>query len=328
MIWCCPICRGELVDDAENTECRACGHIFGRVDCIPDLRVAGPSWIDLDEDRRRAAALVRMGSSLGVAGLLRRVYGARGWDAGLVDLRTRQVLSASDRLAREIDDWLYPVFAAGGPVLDLGCGTGALIVAAKDRPVLGIDVSMTWLVVAARLIRAYGGRPVLAAAMAEKLPLPDSAVAGVVALDVIEHVGDPVACLREIDRVTRTGGHVALATPNRFSLTAEPHVFVWGVGWLPRRWQGAYVRWRTHKDYTYTRLFSTMEIKRLVKRHTALSGSILIPPVPDTELERFSPSRARLARLYNRSVRLGWLRPLLLVFAPFFHVLAVKRVSD
>ena len=101
---------------------------------------------------------------------------------------------------------------------------------ATGRPVIGIDVSMTWLVVAKKLVSESGGKPFLAAGMAEALPLASDSIPAVVSLDVIEHVHDPDAYLAEIDRVLQPGGRAALSTPNRFSLTAEPHVFVWGVG--------------------------------------------------------------------------------------------------
>ena len=89
---------------------------------------------------------------------------------------------------------------------------------------LGIDVSMTWLVVAKRLISESCRQPVLAASLADALPLADDSVSCVVSLYVIEHVVDPRTYLSEISRVTKSGGYVALATPNRYSLTAEPHV--------------------------------------------------------------------------------------------------------
>jgi len=79
-----------------------------------------------------------------------------------------------------------------------------------------------------RTPRACGGDPLLAAAHAEALPLADGAVSGVISLDVIEHVAEPRRYLREIERVLAPGGNTALSTPNRFSLAAEPHVFVWG----------------------------------------------------------------------------------------------------
>ncbi len=67
--------------------------------------------------------------------------------------------------------WLEPCVSRG-IFLDLGCGPGMLLAAAAEEGYqgIGVDVSLVWLVVAHRLIEARGGRPVLAAALAEALP--------------------------------------------------------------------------------------------------------------------------------------------------------------
>lgn len=89
---------------------------------------------------------------------------------------------------------------------------------------IGLDVSMAWLVIAKWMIAFHGSDPILAAGVGEWLPLRDGQLSGVVSLDVIEHVRDSDRYLCEIDRVVGVGGSVALRTPNRFSLTSEPHV--------------------------------------------------------------------------------------------------------
>jgi len=45
-------------------------------------------------------------------------------------------------------------------MLDLGCGGGALMAgaAAGGYKSMGIDVSMTWLIVAQRMVKEWGGR--------------------------------------------------------------------------------------------------------------------------------------------------------------------------
>jgi SAM-dependent methyltransferase len=83
---------------------------------------------------------------------------------------------------------------------------------------------MAWLVIAKWMIAFHGSDPILAAGVGEWLPLRDGQLSGVVSLDVIEHVRDSDRYLCEIDRVVGVGGSVALRTPNRFSLTSEPHV--------------------------------------------------------------------------------------------------------
>ena len=326
MIWCCPRCRGELRPESNWLRCHGCDSRWETIDGIPDLRVPGASWIDFEEDLLIARELSSLDCSL--PDLVRAVYARRvGWDKGRIDRRTREVLEAPAKLKSDVAGWLHPIAEREGVLLDVGCGAGMLIAAMteQERTVIGIDVSMTWLVVAKRLIGHFGGVPVLAAALGESLPLRDGSVGGLVSLDVIEHVRDPASYLREIDRVVRTDGGIALSTPNRFSLTAEPHVFVWGVGWLPRRWQRAYVHWRSGKDYDDTVLMSSFGLRERIRANTSFRFTLLIPEVPPEALAEFRPAKRVLALLYNRLASVGPLRAIFLLIGPFFRIVGVKH---
>ncbi len=325
--WCCPKCRAPVSLGGERVDCGACNARYVVVDGIPDFRISADFWLDIERDRATARDLAARYTKDDVDRLVREVFASQSdGDTERVELRTRQVLDAPERLRGELDGWLDPP-TRDAPFLDLGCGPGMLLAAAasKGRAGIGIDASLVWLVVAKRLIAKWGGEPVLAAALADALPLADGAVKATVSLDVIEHVGDPQAFLREVNRVTRVGGMVALSTPNRFSLAAEPHVSVWGVGWLPRRWQPAFVRWRSGKSYEFTRLLGTWELARMVRRNTQFEPRILLPEIPAEEMRRFPPYRRALARLYNRLCTLPGLRGPLLVICPFFRVLGTRH---
>ena len=326
MIWCCPRCHGDLGPGPAGLECQACQSGYQVVDGIPDLRVPGHSWIDFEEDLNIARDLA--GYECQLPELVRRVYAMRpGWDEARIDRRSREVLAGPAALKTDVTTWLRPIADETGPLLDLGCGPGALIaaLAAEGRPAIGIDVSMTWLVVAKRLIAQFGGTPNLAAALGEALPLRRNSLGSVLSLDVIEHVKDPDAYLSEINRVVRPGGRIALSTPNRLSLTAEPHVFVWGVGWLPRSWQAPYVRWRSGRSYDDTTLMSSFGLRSHLRRNTSFRFDILIPRVPDADLKRFKPAKAAAARLYNRLSAIRPMRFLFLLVGPFFRIVGVKR---
>lgn len=325
MIFCCPHCRSDLLEIEEGLACIRCERQFGTVAGIPDLRVAGGSWIDFDHDLDVAHELADMKGNL--EDLVRSAYSRRvGWDKGRIERRTREVLQAPKGLASEVDGWLEIFCREEGLPLDLGCGAGTLLaaMAKAGKNGIGIDVSMSWLVVAKRMIEAHGGAALLAAGMAEALPLRDRSVSGVVSLDVIEHVREPVNYLTEINRVVRPGGKFAISTPNRFSLTAEPHVFVWGVGWLPQPWQKRYVKWRSGKSYEDTVLMSSLQISRLINRSTDFAFRIMIPEVPPAHIRSFSGLKAGAARVYNQLAASSLLRWLFLVVAPFFRVVGTK----
>jgi glycosyltransferase involved in cell wall biosynthesis len=57
-----------------------------------------------------------------------------------------------------------------------------------------------------------------------------------------------------------------LSTPNRWSLTPEPHVNVFGVGFLPKTWRSRYV-WLVQKTgYANVSLLNWFEIRRAVEK--------------------------------------------------------------
>jgi len=328
-VWCCPACRGSLVEAGQPTrlKCEGCSGEYWVAGGIPDLRVDRPAWLDIDEDREAAARLDRDFASKSLEAMVRAVFEAQpGRSQQQIDMRTRQVLVAPGRLTTQLDGWLRGVTQQPG-FLDLGCGPGMLLAAAAARGVsgLGIDVSLAWLVVARKMIQQHGGQPSLCAAFAESLPLRDARVPGIVSLDVIEHVADQARYLAEVDRVAADGAMIALATPNRFSLAAEPHVHVWGVGWMPTRFQARYVRARSGRTYDFVRLLSVPGLSLLLSRHTRFEGRFVVPPVPDEEIESMHARRARLARLYNRLADSPLLRWPLLGVGPFFRYTGTAR---
>jgi len=294
---------------------------------IPDLRLPGPCWINREADFDEAQKLLEQSKTIGLEELIRGFFRSReGWDEKRVELRTRQIMGARLRLRGDVDGWLSHFISPSGIFLDLGCGAGTLLAAAAGKGFsgAGIDVSLSWLVIAQKMVQEAGGKPILAAAMAESIPLSNDTLCGVVSLDVIEHVGNQSKYIDEIHRVIRPGGGIALTTPNRFSLTAEPHVFVWGVGWLPRSLQKKYVMWRSGQQYEYTSLLSMRETRRMLRKYQDLEFKIVPGEVSQEEISRFPPRRALFARMYNRLLNFSLLRRAFLAIGPFFLVIGRK----
>ncbi|MET9552377.1 methyltransferase domain-containing protein [Streptomyces sp. NPDC006645] len=139
---------------------------------------------------------------------------------------------AADWDARFPDDG--PAYAAaaagmglrpGDSVLDAGCGTGRAMVALRDAVgprgrVLGADLTPEMLSAAVR-----GGRDalgVLLLADVARLPLRAGCLDAVFAAGLIAHLPDPATDLRELARVVRPGGRLALFHPiGRAALAAR-----------------------------------------------------------------------------------------------------------
>ena len=109
----------------------------------------------------------------------------------------------------------------GMRVLDVGCGTGALIPAlaelvGPDGHVVGLDYAAPLLETARERADAAGvGRRVdLVAGDAHNLPFPDASFDAVHVERVLMHLEDPDAAIREMRRVTRPGGRVVAAEPD------------------------------------------------------------------------------------------------------------------
>ena len=102
-------------------------------------------------------------------------------------------------------------------ILDIGCGTGAnLQMLSQFGAAEGVDVSIEAL----DFCRARGLAEVKQGA-AEHLPFADASFDLVTGLDVVEHLDDDIAGLREMRRVLRPDGRAVLFVP--------AFMFLWGV---------------------------------------------------------------------------------------------------
>ena len=149
---------------------------------------------------------------------------------------------------RRLDELLLHTDGKRGQLLDVGCATGTLLELARLRGwhVKGVDVSEY----ATGIARDYYNLDVFTGELAEAR-YRDGQFDVVVMDDLIEHVADPVALVRESWRVLKAGGLLTVNTPNRAGL------------WHLLMGQ----RWFHYRQMEHTFFFAPVVMTDLLNRH-------------------------------------------------------------
>ncbi len=154
-------------------------------------------------------------------------------DSSEIKDRQRAMWTAGDypTIARWIEPASATVVASVGVgdterVLDVATGTGnaALVAAALGAEVTGLDLTPKLIEVARRRAQEAELRVELLEGDAENLPFDDDSFDVVHAHQVLQHVGDPVVALREMMRVARPGGVVAVRDSDYAGFTWWPEL--------------------------------------------------------------------------------------------------------
>ena len=130
------------------------------------------------------------------------------------------------RTAENSAPHLLPSLRAGLDLLDVGCGPGTLTadLAVRVAPgrVLGLDASADPLDEARGAAERAGVEVTFAVGDVYALDLPDASFDVVHAHQVLQHLTDPVAALREMARVCRPGGVIAVRDVDYATFTWFP----------------------------------------------------------------------------------------------------------
>ncbi len=119
-----------------------------------------------------------------------------------------------------------------GAVLDVGCGSGALVasMAEMGHLVHGVDLSPGMVAKARTYVSEQGLNPDnIQSAAVEKLPFDDNTFDVVTCVGVLEYVCDEKAALTELKRVVKKDGRIILTMPNIFKLQNILDPYYWFV---------------------------------------------------------------------------------------------------
>ena len=141
-------------------------------------------------------------------------------------------------------------------ILDAGCGSGRnMIELARRGTVTGIELSDTSVCLA----RQRGRGEVVEGSVLE-MPYPDASFDLAVSLDVIEHLEDDVAALRELRRTVAPGGALLVTVP--------------AYKWL---WSGHDVINHHYRRYTRRSMQRVAEQAGCRQARTTYFNSLLLP---------------------------------------------------
>jgi SAM-dependent methyltransferase len=162
---------------------------------------------------------------------------------------------------------------AGARILDAGCGSGRNMVdLARHGAVTGVELSPT----SVRLARERDCGEVLEGSVLD-MPFDEASFDLTVSFDVIEHLQDDVAALRELRRVTKPGGVLLVTVP--------------AYQWL---WSGHDEINHHHRRYNRRTLRAAAESAGWREQRSTHFNSLLLPiAILLRALERFKPSTTK-----------------------------------
>ncbi len=324
----CPLCKGELQACAESYYCARDERSYRITHGIADFRVFSDPYISIADEDCKVERLLNAYARCTFDELVAFYY--RITDDVSPELARkyqRYTASSVTRGESSLAEIRQARAQVGGALLDVGCGTAGLLAAAAGdeyEQFIGVDIALRWLVIAQKRWEELGRKATLVCACAEYLPFRDHRFQLVVASDIIEHTRDPVELMREARRVLDHDGALFLSTPNRWTLAPDPHMKLFGLGFLPRAWRDAYVRAVRHVPYRI-RTLNYFEIQRLFLQSGFERWNIYLPAFEPAHAARLTRWERAIVPLYHALKDLPVLKWYVYLYGPLFHMLAFKN---
>jgi len=262
----CPLCKGELTTTETQFHCLPCKRDYPVESGIPDFRIFEDPYLTFKEDRDRTQIVLQALDKYPLRELLTYYWSYSDVTPPLLRAKFVENAMQGEVRGQRVFD-LVTNDGADIPerLVDIGCGTGNfLAIAAKHvKQPIGIDIAMRWLHLSRRRFLDDGlDVPALVCCCAEYLPFKPQSFDAAVVMSTYEFLRSPDEALLELQRTLAVDGRGLINTVNRYSLAKNPYAHLWGVGFLPKAWQVAYVRKRRDASFENISLQSYSQIKR------------------------------------------------------------------
>jgi SAM-dependent methyltransferase len=315
-----------LAPEESCYRCCNCGGKYPVLFGIPDFRIRSDRYLSLEEERDKARRLFEFGEHAPFSELVRYYYSitfdlpdnmARRYQASILSGTERAKSILQELTSRGDSDQL----------VDIGCGTGGLLLAAQGRfsGIYGVDIALRWLVIAQKRLRENNATATLVCADAEAMPFPRQSFVNAVAVDLLEHVYDVDNTIREIAEILKPNGVLWLSAVNRYCVGPHPLTGVWAVGYLPagpRSW--VLKKLKGIDLLRFANMLSPGDVCRQLRR----CGFVALQPAPKRvegiDTHAYSTLEQVLIALYRSALRVPLLRRLLLWVGPAFEIVCQK----
>lgn len=138
-------------------------------------------------------------------------------------------------------------------ILDLGSGRGGFLldVSSRGGDATGLELSPDYIEETKHRALARGLMVNVLRGVAEKMPFLEDSFDFINICEVIEHVNDPKAMLKEVRRVLKPGGLAYLSVPNRFGMR-DQHFGLYFINWVPRHFSRKIISLFSKEDKDYS----------------------------------------------------------------------------
>jgi SAM-dependent methyltransferase len=332
--FCCPLCKGTIAKSESGFACNICQREYPLVAGIFDFRICPDPYIDIPADRAKALRIEAQAETATFADLVAFYYSitpevpddlARHYLNHHVSGAKRGAGILERVKSYKLGQYLEP----GITLLDLGCGTGGFLAAARAQGAfcVGVDVALRWLVVARSRFREMECEDVtVICACADHLPFITDSFDLIVAENLLEHCSDTIRVLAEVKRIRRKTGAFMARTINRFAMAPEPHVGVWGVGFLPKTMMNGYVKLVKGIPYEHIHLESFGSLDRAIQTVDDQPLVTRVPLITEADYSHHPQWKQSLFKIYNLMMTKPGLGNLLARIGPYIDIVTKPEV--